>query len=247
MRRILLLVLFSIIASRSLADSVAHVEVFDRTLGITLTTHAHHGRLYVAGESNHQYELRIRNRSGRRVLAVVSVDGVNVITGETASERQSGYVLDPYGFTRIEGWRKSLDDVATFYFTNHRNAYASRTGRPNDVGVIGVALFEERSYCCSTREQNMNDELARAPSAAGQERPSAQRAEPKLGTGHGVRESSSARYVDFERASPIPTDTMVIYYDSTANLMAQGVLPRPSHVYAQDGPRPFPNGFVPDP
>ena len=31
-----------------------------------------------------------------RVLAVMSVDGVNVISGDTAAPSQSGYVLEPY-------------------------------------------------------------------------------------------------------------------------------------------------------
>ena len=36
-------------------------------------------------------------RPAARVLAVTSVDGVNVITGETAAQEQSGYVLDALG------------------------------------------------------------------------------------------------------------------------------------------------------
>ena len=39
---------------------------------------------------------------------MTSVDGVNVVSGETASPSQSGYVLDPYESVEISGWRKSL-------------------------------------------------------------------------------------------------------------------------------------------
>jgi hypothetical protein len=64
---------------------------------------------------------------------VTSVDGVNVISGDTASPSQSGYVLDPWGSVEIAGWRKGLDHVAAFYFTDLRDSYAARTGRPQNV------------------------------------------------------------------------------------------------------------------
>jgi hypothetical protein len=96
-----------------------------------LPVHRHRGELYVAGEPGHEYEIRLRSREHGRVLAVTSVDGVNVVSGETAATSQGGYVLD--------GWRKNLDEVAAFYFTRLRNSYAARTGRPDHVGVIGIA------------------------------------------------------------------------------------------------------------
>jgi len=120
--------------SAAMAGSIADVEVYDRTAGRTLPIYEHEGRLYVAGEPRHQYELRVRNSSSARVLAVTSVDGVNVITGETAAQEQSGYVLGRWDSVRIEGWRKSLDEVATFYFTKLADSYAARTGRPHDAG-----------------------------------------------------------------------------------------------------------------
>lgn len=238
------------------AGSFANVEVYDRTARQMLPVHEHEGRLYVVGEPRHQYELRIRNSSGARVLAVASVDGVNVVTGQTAAQQQSGYVLDAWDSVRIEGWRKNLDEVATFYFTPLGDSYAARTGRPHDVGVIGVALFREYRACCAPmREKSAREQSAATapqPAGAGNElardavqsrRPS----ESKLGTGHGHRESSPAQYVDFQRASPTPDETIVIYYDSRKNLLAQGVLPEPRPGLAQRRPDPFPNGFVPDP
>jgi hypothetical protein len=37
-----------------------------------------------------------------------------------------------------------MSRTAAFYFTELPDAYAARTGRPENVGVIGVALFPER-------------------------------------------------------------------------------------------------------
>jgi hypothetical protein len=249
----------SAFAASAQAGALADMEIYDRTAGRTLPIYEHEGRLYVAGEPRHQYELRLRNSSAARVLAVTSVDGVNVITGDTAAQGQSGYVLGAWDSVRIEGWRKSLDEVATFYFTRLADSYAARTGRPNDVGVIGVALFREYQPCCTgwrdrrpgavapeTSAQASADVTRDESDASG--RLAERREESKLGTGHGHRESSPAQYVDFRRASATPDETIVIYYDSRRNLVAQGVLPqRERPRFAERRPEPFPNGFVPDP
>lgn len=241
-----------------LAHSQTDVEIYDRTDHRTLPVHAHEGRLYVAGEPGHQYEIRLRNRSSERLLAVTSVDGVNVISGETAETGQSGYVLSAWDSVEIDGWRKSMNEVATFYFTRLSNSYAARTGRPGNVGVIGVAVFRERQRCCRHRpfdhgaiedraaaEAAPAEPLARAESDASVS-PSRQRSREKLGTGHGHREDSPVEYVDFQRASSTPEQTIVIYYDSRKNLLARGVITE-SRRYAERSPNPFPNEFVPDP
>src|SRR3546814_20574948 len=92
----------------------------------------------------HRYAVRLTNTSGERVLVVLSVDGVNAVTGEDADPSQAGYVLAPWQSTEIDGWRKSLDEVARFSFTDLPDSYAARTGRPRTVGVIGIAVFRER-------------------------------------------------------------------------------------------------------
>lgn len=240
------------------AGAFADVEVYDRTTGHGLPIYEHEGRLYVAGEPRHQYELRIRNTSAARVLAVTSVDGVNVITGETAAAPQSGYVIEPWGAVQIEGWRKSLDEVATFYFTRLSDSYAARTGRPHDVGVIGVALFREQVPCCEyslpqgvaspAAPATLEERAKSARDTASVDSADAQgRRESSLGTGHGHREPSAAHYVDFRRASPTPDETLVIYYDSRKNLVARGVLPRAQPALGRHPPRAFPGDFVRDP
>jgi hypothetical protein len=224
------------------------VQVVDRATGQVLPTFGYRGHTYVAGEPGHEYELRIHSDAAQRVLAVASVDGVNAITGQTAASGQSGYVLDPYGFARIEGWRKSMSRTAAFYFTTVPDSYAARTGRPENVGVIGIALFRERIHCCAQLEEEAGrDEAAAAPSTAPQMRSdSAARAESKLGTGHGRSEYSAAQYTRFERASDTPDEVIKLYYDSRRNLLAQGIIP--SHPqYADRLPQAFPGGFVSDP
>jgi hypothetical protein len=142
---VLLGLLLSIAATPALAvGSLADVSIYDRASGRVLPVYQADGRWYLAGRTGNEYEVRIRNNTGGDLLAVVSVDGVNVVSGETASTGQGGYVVGAWQSLSISGWRKSVDRVAAFYFTDHNDAYATRTGRPDDVGVIGVAVFKRK-------------------------------------------------------------------------------------------------------
>jgi hypothetical protein len=120
------------------------LTVVDRDTGEALRTWRHDGRLYVAGRPGDRYGLRVTNHTDGRVLVVMSVDGVNVLTGETAGYDQRGYIFGPHESYDITGWRKSLTEVAAFTFARLSDSYAARTGRPADVGVIGLAVFDER-------------------------------------------------------------------------------------------------------
>ena len=123
---------------------LATVEVFDRDSGQVVPTYSKDGRQFVPGRPGARYALRLRNLTQGRLLVVLSVDGVNVISGETADWRQTGYVLDPGRSADINGWRKSGTEVAAFEFAPIERSYAAQTGRPDHVGVIGMAAFRER-------------------------------------------------------------------------------------------------------
>jgi hypothetical protein len=120
------------------------LQVIDRDTGQAIQAWRHGGRLFIAGEPGRRYGLRVTNNTGGRVLAVLSVDGVNIVSGETAGYNQRGYVLTPCGSANVYGWRKSTTEIAAFSFAPLPESYAARTGRPGDVGVIGMAIFEER-------------------------------------------------------------------------------------------------------
>jgi hypothetical protein len=239
-------------AGAARAGALVDVAVVNRATGERIPVYAHRGRVHVPGTPGAKYSLLITNRTGERVLAVTSVDGVNVITGETANPGQSGYVLDPWGSVEVSGWRKSMSEVAAFVFTSLPDSYAARTDRPGNVGVIGVAAFRE--YRPPRRPLDLQQPGQMSGQGANEaERSSADRAEArsapapakeKLGTGHGERESSYASWTDFRRASERPAELVSIWYDSRANLIARGIIPgRP---YAE--PTPFPGfRFVPDP
>lgn len=253
--------------------STVDVEVVERETGTTLQVYHHKGSQYVAGRPGARYAIRVSNRTGARVLAVMSVDGVNIVSGQTAAWNQGGYVLGPWQTHEIAGWRKSPHQVAAFEFTALPDSYAARTGRPNDVGVIGVAVFAERPVYTRPAPEVSRDEsrgrlgdsagasAERAENAAPATAPapaqsqdagvasqrSAQEAESKLGTGHGAREASYSSTTHFIRSSGRPIELVSLQYDRFDNLVRAGVVggewPAP--------PRPFPrsgaHGFVPDP
>src|SRR5690348_11506049 len=112
--------------------------------GSELPTYAYHGRFYVEGDAGSRYILRVTNPTPNRVEAVVSVDGLDVVDGESGDLRKRGYIVPAYGDVRIEGFRTSLDDVATFRFSSVDGSYAGMKGKARNVGVIAVAIFEER-------------------------------------------------------------------------------------------------------
>jgi len=256
---ICVLLLVSACSSSVGASRLIDMQIIDRQQGQAYTTYHQNGQRYVAGNPGELYTVRLSNRSNERVLAVLSVDGVNAITGETAGAQQSGYVLDPYASIDIAGWRKSEREVAQFYFTSLNNSYAARTGRPDNVGVIGVAAYREKlrqpiavapeaPYLEKSARRSDNKVEAESAASMGALADSAAPAKLKkdrLGTGHGAREYAPVSNVEFERRSTKPEQIISLFYDSRVNLVARGIIPhqtRPCFI-----PQPFPQGFVPDP
>lgn len=226
---------------------LVQLELVDRDSGQPLPGYSHRARLYVPGTPGHRYAVRLRNHGGERVLVVLSVDGVNAVTGQDAAPDQSGYVLEPGQVADINGWRKSLSDVAQFVFTDLADSYAARTGRPDDVGVVGVAVFREKPRpvapaLSAAPESERSRVQARASEPARDEDAGASRA---LGTGHGQREWAPTRHTAFERASRRPAQVTELHYDSRERLIALGVIATPHPIASV--PRAFPGGFVPDP
>jgi hypothetical protein len=254
---------------------LADIAVIDRDTGVALSPHYYRGEYWVAGRPGAKYSVEVHNRLGERLLAVMSVDGVNVLSGETAAWDQGGYVFEPGERYQISGWRKSDAEVAAFTFTASPDSYAERTGRPANVGVIGVALYRERrpqawtppptwqgpvrpeapsardsseANALRSRERALSapEAMAAAPSAG--IAPSPEPA-PKLGTGHGEREYSYVNHTEFARLQNQPNEVIRIRYDSLDNLLAMGVIrrgrPLPPSVNPFPGP-PSP-AYVPDP
>lgn len=250
-------------ATMQIQGQLLDLSVYDRDSQQTLPVYRHAGRYYVAGVPGHRYQLSLRNHTGEDVLGIVSVDGVNAISGTTADWSQNdGYVLAAGSRYDVKGWRKSQSQVAGFVFADAGDSYASRTGRPDNVGVVGIAVFRSQDAMDAMDAMTRDDMLmqpaqpavreasgaaAPAPPSVASRASSEARADKAapLGTGFGQRERDDVHDVDFERASSAPTELITLYYDTRAHLIARGVLP-PETVSPRQ-PQPFPHRFVPDP
>jgi len=132
-------------AGRPLRDRAAGYELTVLVDGAPAQTYYHGGESYVLGQLGARYTLRVSNHTGRRMEAVVSIDGRDAIDGRPADYRNKrGYLIPPWGSVDIEGWRISRAQAAAFRFSSVPDSYAARTGSARDVGVIGVAVFPER-------------------------------------------------------------------------------------------------------
>ncbi len=197
-------------------------------------------RRYLQAFAGRDYELVLRNTSGRRVAVVVSVDGLNVLNGERSVLEASEpmYVLDAYETATIRGWRTSLDEVRRFVFVDERRSYAERTGQANaDMGWIRVASFRERRPWWATPRERIRTfdggapgfdapappmskaapDAAPAPLARGEER-------SVPGTGWGDRREDRVSTTSFTPDGPA-VDRLVLRYEYESGLRALGVLP----------------------
>jgi hypothetical protein len=123
--------------------------------------------ILVVGAAGQRYAIQVENRTGQRFELVASVDGQDVVDGRSASLDKRGYVVDAFHRIRIDGFRRSMSEVAAFRFGSVRNSYAAKTSEFGDrnVGVIGVALFGEQGAPLPAYGPDLDDEARRREGA----------------------------------------------------------------------------------
>jgi hypothetical protein len=213
------------------------------------------GRYYLEARAGSRYAVSLANRTGERVGVVLTVDGLNAISGERDTQAGRMYVLDPWQSTRVQGWRTSLSAVRQFTFVDEKRSYAARSGKANEkMGWIEIAVYRERrAYVHRTpghwgenkrqdsdgrEEQDARDQAPAAPAPeATASRDSAQ-APPKLeaesgararsypGTGWGDRAHDPVVLVSFDPEKH-PSECVTLRYEYRSALVALGVLPAP--------------------
>lgn len=209
------------------------------------------GRYYLEARAGSRYAVALANRSGQRLGVVLTVDGLNAISGERDTGRGRMYVLDPWQSTSVQGWRSSLQEVRQFTFVDERRSYAARAGKANEkMGWIEVAVYRERRPLVrrpvpyadpglpSPLEETQGDARNQAPAApeASSARDSAEaparlegsaKARSYPGTGWGRRTHDPVVLVSFD-PEPEPRECVTLRYEYRAALVALGVLPPPA-------------------
>lgn len=106
--------------------------------------HDDYGRKWIAAKPGEKYALEVKNNTLDKILTIISVDGLNVITGKKAEVKpKDGYIVEGYSNIIVSGWRISMDEVREFQFTEKGDSYAKKlTGDDSNVGVIGFAFYK---------------------------------------------------------------------------------------------------------
>jgi len=182
------------------------------------------------------------NNSRNKACAVVSVDGLSVMDGKEASVNDTGYIVEAYSSTTINGWRRGNHEVASFHIDDKKSSYVSKKdGTSKNCGVIGVVLYPEKILMPKLKDipnllrrevyrgvqgqscgRNCNTELL---SVSSQE----------AGTGYGENKADYVSSVVFDRDESRKT-MVVLYYDTIESLRNKGV-PIDTHIGI---PQPFP-------
>ena len=205
------------------------------------------GRYYVEARAGCRYSVALANRTGERVGVVLTVDGLNAISGERDGGRGRMYVLDPWQRTTVQGWRTSLQEVRRFTFVDERASYAARSGKANEkMGWIEIAAYRERRAFVRSaprrerpprpvpiesegdragRDSAPATEAARDSVEAAPPAPRADAARAYPGTGWGDRAHDPVVLVSFDPESE-PSERVTLRYEYRPALVALGVLPR---------------------
>jgi hypothetical protein len=194
--------------------------------GVAMREYPHNytGKTYIAGESGRQYSLRFTNHTGRRVLVIATVDGLSVMDGKPGDlQASSGYVLAPGGRIDVPGWRLNDSEVAAFVFGGPSESYAAKMGRPENIGVIGVAVYEE------VRHHSIMPTMSPYQFGGGTTRSG-------LGTGFGQKVGHQVAQTTFDR-QPNPACVLTLYYNDAEHLRALGI---PVGNTVAGNPNPFP-------
>lgn len=124
------------------------IDVDVRVNDKTVRLYPHRNRLFLEAKNGSEYTIKIRNNEYTRVLAVVTVDGINVINEQAGGASKAGYIINGWSSVEIKGFRTSNDHVNAFKFSTKSKSYAAKSeqtkGDTTNCGVIGVQIFAEK-------------------------------------------------------------------------------------------------------
>lgn len=210
----------------------------------------HEGNTWIEGREGSKYTIWFRNNTNQRVMAIFSVDGLDVCRGQPAGPDSDGYLVDPNSSIEIPGWKLDSQTAAEFYFAKIGKSYAHASGsNTSNVGVIGAMVFREKqfyptynniqySYVPSSGilglgSSNPTRSLNISASSASTQHPgvacsnsiqSLNAVSQSVGTGFGDATQFNTSIVNFERAnSTVPDAMLVLFYNSARNLQRMGI------------------------
>lgn len=124
--------------------------------------YSHEGRTFIEAKIGSEYEIVVSNSLGlTKVLAVISVDGLNAINGKPSADNDSGYIVGYHDNVKVKGFRYSNDEVGAFKFSSKGDSYAKTQGKNSQCGVIGVRVYDEK--LCDSFPKIIFDKIPETP------------------------------------------------------------------------------------
>lgn len=206
----------------------------------------HQGNWFIEGREGSRYTLWFKNNLPVRVMAIFSVDGLDVCKGQPAGLDSDGYIVDAYSSIEVPGWKLDGNTAAEFFFAGIGKSYASASGaNTNNVGVIGAMVFREKNVQANpafpgygvhpltygdtgqyTNNKWGGTPILRGSSAACSNtmggtvnvvgQNSIQAVAQSVGTGFGDATQFKTSQVAFERANPTVPDALMVLYYNSA-------------------------------
>ena len=107
--------------------------------------HDKEGNIWVEARYGTRYSIEVKNDTWKKALSVISIDGLNVISGKRKDPvKSTGYVISPFNNVIVKGWRINSDQIKEFYFTSPEDSYSNKLGADKqNIGVIGCIVYEE--------------------------------------------------------------------------------------------------------
>ena len=205
---------------------------------------------YLEAKQGKNYHIEMRNRTHRRIGVVIAVDGRNIISGKKSylSPNERMYIIEPYGYTKLEGWRTSQNNVNRFYFTDKKDSYSVKTfGDTSAMGVIAAAVFREKprpkiKYRKKYTPKNKK-EKSMAPNSSCPEKDK----DDSAGTGFGNETYSPSIRVMFE-SEKYPYKKYLIKYEWRHVLIKKGIIKKhrkvKNRLWDEDEYAPYPPGHI---
>ena len=225
-----------------------------------ITEYVNNELTFVEGRKNSEYKIKVNNPTNTRIKVVLSVDGLDVISGKRADTNSQGYVINAFESLVVDGWRINNDQVRKFFFSTAKGSYNAKTGNDtNNLGVIGLMAFQEKVIHQSYYSWNVipnghylgaagmadssfgsvNCSYTNGMNAVGSTTMKLAKGTTRsVGTGMGVAKESKVQTVHLNwEISPFVT--MALYYKTRKELQALGIVVAPAKSTAL--PSPFAN------
>lgn len=174
----------------------------------------HQGNVWIEGREGNDYCIELRNHTATPAMFIVSVDGLDVLQGQTAGANSPGFIVPAFGLAVVQGWNIDNQQAAAFLFSRKSTSYVNQIGgSTTNTGVIGAMVFAEKPPVYTAQAAQSLRSLAVGSMMS-----------KSLGTGFGETLNQKLGQEHFLKATPgQPQAILAVYYNTAKNLEKMGI------------------------